>query len=157
MKRLACAAALLLAALPAAAQNLESGKALFDSHCAVCHQPGGVGIDGLAPPLTANPGRYASTEAGRRVLANVGLFGMYGEIESGGKRFNGNMPSFRAALSDAQLADVLNYLVFQLSDGTHGGRAQPYSAGELAALRTQTLNGNEVRRQRMTVLGEGTK
>lgn len=154
MKRLACAAAMLLAALPAAAQNLESGKALFDSHCAVCHQPGGVGIDGLAPPLTANPGRYASTEAERRVLANVGLFGMYGEIESGGKRFNGNMPAFRAALDDAELADVLNYLVFQLSGS---GQAKPFSAGELAALRAQTLNGNEVRRQRMTVLGEGVK
>ncbi|WP_206363321.1 c-type cytochrome [Cupriavidus necator] len=146
--------ALLLAAVcagPAAAQDSGAGKALFAQHCAVCHQASGVGQDGLAPPLTAMPGRYAGTPAGRQLLARVGLFGMYGEIDSGGKRFNGNMPAFRA-LPDHELADILNYLVFDVSAATRGDDVAQYQAEEVAALRGQVMGGAEVRRQRSAVL-----
>ncbi|TPQ37987.1 c-type cytochrome [Cupriavidus pinatubonensis] len=149
-------AALLGAAVPAAAQDLAGGKALFEQHCAVCHQPGGVGLDGLAPPLTANPGRYSATDAGRQALARVALYGMYGQIESGGKHFNGNMPPF-GGLPDSELADVLNYLVFDLSAATRNPDATPYRADELAGLRAQPVAGSEVRRQRMKVLDGGAK
>ncbi|WP_432257288.1 c-type cytochrome [Cupriavidus sp. TMH.W2] len=145
---------MLLAAVcagPAVAQDTGAGKALFAQHCAVCHQAGGVGLDGLAPPLTAMPGRYAGTPAGRELLTRVGLFGMYGEIESGGKRFNGNMPAF-GALPDHELADILNYLVFDVSAATRGAGVPPYQAGEVAALRGQVMGGAEVRRQRSAVL-----
>ncbi|MGH8786961.1 MAG: c-type cytochrome [Cupriavidus necator] len=154
--RLMAGAALLCAVLPASAQDVGGGKAVFEQRCAVCHQAGGVGQDGLAPPLTASPGRYVLTEAGRKALARVGLYGMYGAIESGGKHYNGSMPSFRA-LPDAELADVLNYLVFGLSAATRPGDAAPYRPEEVAALRAQPVAGNEVHRQRMAVLGEGAK
>ncbi len=153
---LSLGAALLCAALPAAAQGLDAGKALFEQHCAVCHQPGGVGQDGIAPPLTANPGRYVATDAGRQTLARLVLYGMYGDIESGGKHFNGSMPAFRA-LPDADLANVLNYLVSGLSAATRKPDAAPYSPEDVAALRAQPVVGAEVRRQRAAVLGEAGK
>jgi len=135
----------------ATAQDVPAGKAVFERNCVVCHQAGGKGQDGLAPPLTVNPGHYAGSEAGRKLLANVALYGMIGEIESGGKRYNGNMPSFRN-LSDAELADVLSYVALDLSSATKAADARPYSADELRALRGQPVSGSDVRHQRADVV-----
>ena len=55
-------ATVLMAALLAGAMSFASGafaqtvhypggKSTFDGKCAVCHQAGGKGMDGLAPPL----------------------------------------------------------------------------------------------------------
>ncbi|MDI9712565.1 c-type cytochrome, partial [Acinetobacter baumannii] len=67
-------------ALPGAGNAQETvrypaGKGLFDAQCAVCHQAGGKGQDGLAPPLTEYPGKYATVEAGRAQLIATLLHG----------------------------------------------------------------------------------
>jgi mono/diheme cytochrome c family protein len=151
---LAAAQALLLVmSMPgwSTAQNLEAGKALYAKNCAVCHQASGQGQDGLAPSLTSNPGRYAGNEAGRKLLPQIAIYGMLGEIESGGKHYNGNMPNFRY-LSDADLAAVLNYIALDLSATTKGADTKPYSADEIGGQRGQTISGSEVRHQRVEVL-----
>jgi mono/diheme cytochrome c family protein len=147
------ALALMTAVRPAAAQDMDAGKAVFTRTCMVCHQEGGRGQDGLAPPLTANPGRYAGTEAGRKLLANVALYGMIGDIESGGKHYNSNMPSFKG-LSDDDLANVLSYVALELSAATKPGDARPISAQEVRAQRNQSLSPPEVRRQRAEFVKE---
>ncbi|OXH91709.1 cytochrome C, partial [Burkholderia multivorans] len=69
----ACMAAAAAFAWPGAAGaqqtvHYPAGKSLFDAQCAVCHQAGGKGQDGLAPPLTDYPGKYATVEQGRAQL-----------------------------------------------------------------------------------------
>lgn len=140
----------LLVSAGASGQELDAGKAIFTKHCAVCHQANGQGQDGLAPALTAYPGRYAGTKEGRALLANVVLYGLLGPIQNGGKPYNGNMPSFRA-MSDADLAQVLSYVALDLSGGKAAG-VQPIGADDVKARRAQSLTPVEVRHLREQVL-----
>lgn len=145
-------AALFAAATPmgASAQEFDAGKAVFARNCMVCHQANGQGQDGLAPALTSYPARYAQTEAGRQLLGSIVLHGMVGTIENGGKQYNGNMPSFRA-LSDGELADVLNYVAIGLH-GSGAAASKPFGADEIKAQRSKAVTPAEVRHQRQDVL-----
>ncbi|MGR3908191.1 cytochrome c [Burkholderia sp. SR8] len=130
------------------AVHYPAGKRLFDAQCAVCHQAGGKGQDGLAPPLTEYPGKYATADAGRAQLVATLLHGMFGEIDVHGKRYNFKMPSFANA-SDDDLANVLNYVVFDLND-THGD-AKPFTAADIRAARAKEMDGTAVHAQRAIV------
>ncbi|MBN3567286.1 c-type cytochrome [Burkholderia cenocepacia] len=150
----ACMAVATAFALPAAAHAQETvhypaGKSLFDAQCAVCHQAGGKGQDGLAPPLTDYPGRYAAAEAGRAQLIATLLHGMFGEIEVHDKRYNFKMPSFASA-SDDDIAHVLNYVVFDLN--ARHGDAKPFTAADIRAARAKQMDGTAVHAQRAVVI-----
>lgn len=146
-----CAAAAALMAGDAFAQNVQfaPGKAFFDTKCAVCHQAGGRGQDGLAPPLTELPGRYAANGEGRKQLGLTVLNGMFGQIAIKDKTYNFKMPSFRTE-SDEDLASVLNYLVFD-ANAKHAG-AKPFTAAEVKALRVTQMDGSQVREHREATL-----
>ncbi|AFQ49777.1 c-type cytochrome [Burkholderia cepacia] len=149
----ACVAAVAGFALPgfAGAQqavHYPAGKSVFDAQCAVCHQAGGKGQDGLAPPLTEYPGKYATAEPGRAQLVATLLHGMFGEIKVYDKRYNFKMPSFASA-SDDDIANVLNYVVFDLND-KHGG-AKPFTAADIRAARAKEMDGTAVHAQRAVV------
>jgi mono/diheme cytochrome c family protein len=89
----------------------KPGAGLYVAHCVACHQPEGQGAPGVAPPLAGNVGRHAGNPEGRNYLARVPLTGMVGSITVDGVRYLGNnMPSF-AALSDADIASVLGYVL----------------------------------------------
>jgi len=53
----------------APALRYPDGSATFQANCAVCHGAKGAGTPSLAPPITAYPARYATTEDGRKQLA----------------------------------------------------------------------------------------
>ncbi|MGU7812343.1 c-type cytochrome [Burkholderia sp. AW49-1] len=149
----ACVAAVAGFALPGfvdaqQAVHYPAGKSLFDAQCAVCHQAGGKGQDGLAPPLTEYPGRYATADAGRVQLVATLLHGMFGEITVHDKRYNFKMPSFASA-SDDDIANVLNYVVFDLND-KHGD-ARPFTAADIRAARVNEMDGTAVHAQRAVV------
>lgn len=148
------AASVALMATHAFAQSVQSGqyapgKAFFDSKCVVCHQAGGKGQDGLAPPLTELPGRYASVAEGRKQLGLTLLNGMFGQIAIKDKTYNFKMPSFRAE-SDEDIASVLNYLVFDLNAKHQGGK--PFTASEVKALRGMQMDGTQVHEHRAATL-----
>ncbi|PFH28952.1 c-type cytochrome [Burkholderia sp. JKS000303] len=149
----ACVAAAAGFALPgfAGAQqavHYPAGKSMFDAQCAVCHQAGGKGQDGLAPPLTEYPGKYAAADAGRAQLTATLLHGMFGEIKVHDKSYNFKMPSFASA-SDDDIANVLNYVVFDLNE-QHGG-AKPFTAADIRAARAKEMDGTAVHAQRAIV------
>ncbi|KVU45031.1 cytochrome C [Burkholderia ubonensis] len=133
------------AAVAQQAVHYPVGKTLFDAQCAVCHQAGGKGQDGLAPPLIEYPGRYATTEKGRAQLAATLLNGMFGEVKVRDKRYDFKMPSFVAA-SDEDIAQVLNYVVFDLN--AKHGKAKPFTAADIRAARGKSMDGSAVRMQR---------
>ena len=129
--------------------QFDGGKTVFDSKCVVCHQAGGNGQDGLAPPLTELPGRYATNDEGRKQLGLTVLNGMFGAISLDGKTYNFKMPSFKA-MTDEELASVLNYVVFDLN-AKHGD-AKPLTAADIKSLRATEMDGSQVRAHRDVAL-----
>lgn len=144
------AVAAMFAAEAAHAQTVHypAGKSTFDAQCAVCHQAGGKGQDGLAPPLTEYPGKYSTTSQGRAQLTSTVVHGMFGEIKVHDKSYNFKMPSFASA-SDEDLAEVLNYVVFDLN--SQHGDAKPFTAADIKAARAQTMDSAAVHTQRAVV------
>ena len=81
------------------------GKLLFGAKCAACHQATGLGVAGVFPPLVASEWVLGP----EKVVVNILLHGINGEIEVKGAKYSGAMPSFKT-LSDAEIAAVLSYV-----------------------------------------------
>jgi len=128
------------------------GATAFQSNCALCHGAAGAGVPALAPPITSYPARFAATPEGRRQLAMTVLYGMFGEITLGEKRFNSQMPDF-ARLDDATLAATLNFVVFDLAHAAPD--LKPISATEIAAERAHAMDGAAVREHRNSLATAG--
>ncbi len=97
-------------AMPAAAPGAESakpaaGEALFEQHCAICHQSTGEGIPGQFPPLAGNRDLFVS----RDFPALVIIKGLQGMIEVGGESYNSAMPGFDF-LSNDEVAALVGYI-----------------------------------------------
>lgn len=106
------AAILLLAGLGAPAAALaEDGAALFETSCSACHQSGGIGNPGIAPPLN-DPALWQ--RLGTRApdyVAGVMISGMSGTITAGGQIYAGLIMPSHAAITDAELAAIGTYIL----------------------------------------------
>ena len=109
------------------AEKIVSGKRLFTSICAACHQPTGRGLPNMFPPLAGSD--YLNADKNRAI--KIVIFGRQGEVVVNGQKFNNNMPLF--PLSDDNIANVLTYVYN--SFGNSGFEVTP---DEVKALRTQT-------------------
>jgi mono/diheme cytochrome c family protein len=153
----AVAVPLLLAGVAVADEaqpRYAGGAETFLANCAVCHGPHGTGIPSIAPPLTHYPARYADSPEGRRQLAMTVLFGMFGDVTVDGKPYNFKMPDF-SRFSDEVLADVLNFVVFDLGSGvppTDGAPRAPLAPADIAPLREPWMSGEAVRAHRESLL-----
>lgn len=83
---------------------MEKGKRVFMQTCFVCHQPTGLGLPGVFPPLAGADYLMADKE---RSIRGV-IKGQSGEMIVNGKKYNGIMPP--VALNDEQVANVLSYV-----------------------------------------------
>ncbi len=81
------------------------GAQVFTANCVACHQAHGKGLPGVFPPLDGSEW----VNGDERVLANILLHGVNGDITVAGQPFKGSMPPF-AQLSDAELAAVLTHV-----------------------------------------------
>lgn len=82
-----------------------NGMQLFNAHCVACHQASGKGLPGVFPPLDGSEW----VNGNPRVLANIVLHGVEGELSVMGQSYKGSMPAFRQ-LGDAELAALLSHL-----------------------------------------------
>ena len=103
------------------------GREIYASVCAACHQPSGRGEAGKAPPLWASPFVLGAPD----ILGRILLFGLGGELELQGQRWNAEMPALSA--SDADLAAVMTYIRREWGNG-----ADPVDAAQVSRLRRQT-------------------
>lgn len=85
------------------------GQAVFNANCVACHQATGSGLPTIFPPLKGHVPELLVAEGGKDYILRVVLFGLTGAISVGDTNYDGLMPAW-GHLSDAQLADVLNYL-----------------------------------------------
>lgn len=108
---------------------VAQGKQLYAGLCGACHQPGGQGQEGLAPPLVNSEWVLGSTQR----LVRIILHGVGGPIEVAGKGYNLDMPGLGAALSDEQIAQIISYI---RNDWGHSASA--IEPATIAAIRNGT-------------------
>lgn len=134
------AAAFLAAAVPASAAD---GTAVFESVCAACHQSGGTGTPGLAPPLVDPALWQRLGDKAPDYIANVVIGGLTGTITAGGQGYYGLAMPSQAHLSDEELLAAANHVLQDLA-GTKlavtpemiaAARAAPLGHKALIALR----------------------
>jgi len=89
------------------------GARIFAGTCQACHQAGGVGTPGLAPPLVSSVIKNAAARQ-KDYPAMVVTKGLTGPLAlADGSSITGAMPP-QQALTDADVAAVVNY-VFHLN------------------------------------------
>lgn len=116
------------ASAAAPAFDTARGKALFTTNCAACHQVSGEGLVGAFPPLKGNAA-VNDDDASKHM--DVVLHGLSG-AEVGGVVYPSPMPPFADTLSDADIADIIDYE--RSAWGNHG---KPVTAAEVTAARSK--------------------
>jgi mono/diheme cytochrome c family protein len=115
----ALAAVALMGAAPAAA--LEAAT-LYRLHCSGCHQADGTGIpDKGVPSVRGTLGYFLHSDAGRAFLVQV-------------------PGTSQAPITDAQAADLLNWMLDTFSAAQVPPQAPRYTAAEVARHRAHRLD-----------------
>ena len=91
-------------------------------HCMGCHGTQAEGVPGKVPPLANVLSLYMRTVAGRNYILRV-------------------PGAANSALSDEQLAAVLNWLAATFDTSQGSSRPAPFTTGEVARLRHTPLAG----------------
>ena len=120
----------------AAAGGAVDGKALYAAQCAACHQATGAGLPGVFPPLDG--AEWVQGEP--RVLANILLHGITGEITVKGNKYQGAMPAF-AQLSDAELAGIASFIRSNWSNKAEPLQAELFAKERADGSRTTPFEG----------------
>ena len=94
-------------AKPAAptADTMKRGQAVYSRTCIACHQPTGMGIPPVFPPLAGS--EWVAMDASVAVR-NI-VQGMVGPVTVKGATYNGMMPPV-AGVTDKDIADVITYV-----------------------------------------------
>lgn len=132
--------------------DIEAGKVQYGAVCAACHQPTGLGLPPVFPPLTNS--EYVTGDA-ERIVAIV-LKGVQGPITVNGQLFSNVMPAQEAVLTDAKISQIVSYVRASFGGGGSpitpeqvgnvrkklAGRSTPWSEADLKSF---NLNVGEVK------------
>jgi cytochrome c oxidase cbb3-type subunit II len=116
------------AASLAGGYDAAKGASLYTANCSACHQASGEGLPGAFPSLKGND-VVNDDDATQHI--HVVLGGLHG-VQVGGVVYGGVMPPFAATLTDAQIADIIDYE--RSSWGNHG---KPANAAQVGAERAK--------------------
>ncbi|MGC8904495.1 cytochrome C-552 [Thermus sp.] len=125
----------------------QADGAKIYAQCAGCHQANGQGIPGAFPPLAGHVAEILSKEGGREHLIRVLLWGLQGQIQVKGMKYNGAMPAY-AQLKDEDIAAVLNHIATAWGDDKKVKDFKPFAAAEVKALRDKKLTPQQVYEER---------
>ena len=111
-------------------KDIDPGRALYEAHCASCHERDGSGM-GSGPPLPDSPWVIGPESR----LIKIALHGLKGKIDVKGKTYNLEMPGFGKVLSDAEIASLLSFV-----RKNSGGPADPITSARVQQVREATRN-----------------
>ena len=121
----------------AGAAPAVDGKQLFSAKCVACHQSSGMGVAGVFPPVAASEWVLGD----EKILTNILLHGVNGEMIVKGNKYNGAMPAWKS-LSDDELAAVLTYIRSDWGNAAPPIKAETIkSQRELTKARTEPYSG----------------
>jgi mono/diheme cytochrome c family protein len=107
--------------------RFEKGKMIYAGLCAACHQPTGLGMEGLAPPLMDSDWVTGPSDRPIKII----LHGMSGPIQVSGRTWTLEMPPL-PQFTDEDIASVLTYI---RREWEH--TAGPVSPNDVAKIRQQ--------------------
>lgn len=119
---------------PAQQARFEQGRQLFSQICAQCHQPSGLGMEGLAPPLVDSEWVLGSEHRLVRIVLN----GLHGPIQVGKKTVELEMPGL-GSLDDDMIASVLTYIRREW-----GHEADPVDPATVKQIRAETAKRGDL-------------
>jgi hypothetical protein len=105
---------------PAVVINAERAKTNYMLNCQGCHLADGSGLPGSVPSMHGFVGRFLSVPGGRDFLVQV-------------------PGSANSPLNDAQLAELLNWILQTMSEEQLDDNFQQYTEQEVRELRRQVL------------------
>ena len=108
-----------------------SGRILFNSYCASCHQRNGKGDNNRFPPLVNS--EWVSGDEDR--LIDIVLNGMQGPITVNGKSYNDLMPQ-NSHLDDQAIASILTFIRNRFA----GIKDKPIDVNRVRAVRDASLS-----------------
>jgi mono/diheme cytochrome c family protein len=115
------------------------GAQIYTAQCLACHQASGQGLPGVFPPLAGS--EWVNGNA--TLAVQIVLHGVTGDLTVNGTHYNGQMPTFKDKLDDAQIAAVVSHI-----RSNFGNSAGPVDAAtvkterEATAAHTQPWNGD---------------
>jgi cytochrome c oxidase cbb3-type subunit 2 len=115
-------------AAPSGSYDAAKGAALYTANCAACHQASGEGLPGAFPSLK---GDAAVNKDDATKHIDAVLNGLH-DARVSGVVYSGVMPPFAGTLSDAEIADLVDYE--RSSWGNHG---KPITAAQVATERAR--------------------
>lgn len=119
-----------------AASAVADGKQVFTANCVACHQATGKGLPGVFPPLDGSEWVVGD----ERIVANILLHGVSGELTVMGTSYKGAMPAFQQ-LGDAELAAVASYVRAEWSNKAAPITPEVFAAERKANTRSTPFNG----------------
>ncbi|MCX7849314.1 cytochrome C-552 [Thermus sp.] len=125
----------------------QADGAKLYTQCAGCHQATGQGIPGAFPPLAGHVAEILALKGGREYLIQVLLWGLQGQIEVKGMKYNGAMPAYNG-LKDEEIAALLNHIATAWGDDKKVQGFKPFTADEVKALRAKRLTPQQVLEER---------
>ena len=108
--------------------QMKRGAAVYARTCIACHQPTGMGLPPVFPPIANAPIVVGNPELPIKFI----LQGLMGPITVNGTTYNSMMPPV-AGVTDADVADVLTYV-----RQSFGNKGNPVSADQVKAVRAAT-------------------
>lgn len=109
-------------------KRFDSGKARYMTLCIACHQPNGMGLPAVAPPLAGSEWVTGSEDR----LIRMTLHGLKGPIKAAGVEFNLVMPPWKDLLDDNAVAEVLTFVRQEW-----GNDAKPVHSGAVKKIRAE--------------------
>jgi hypothetical protein len=105
---------------PAGVDNPQRAWQHWTLNCQGCHRPDGTGSAGTTPSLAGTVGRFLSVPGGREYL--------------------GRVPGVAtSALSNADLSELMNWMLWRFDKEHVPANFQPFTAAELGQLRSAPL------------------
>jgi mono/diheme cytochrome c family protein len=114
-------------------KQFDLGKNLFTATCAVCHQPHGLGQEGLAPPLAGSEWVLGPEERMIRIVLN----GARGRFNVMDRAYELEMPAL-GVFADDQIAAILTYARREWEN-----TADPVEAASIARVRAAIAGREE--------------
>jgi mono/diheme cytochrome c family protein len=103
-------------ALLTLAVSAETPEELFEIHCAACHNTGGIGNPGLAPPLNRPVFWQALGDTAPEYLAGVMISGMAGKLDIQGQMYIGLIMPPVASTTDEELVEIGTWVLQTLGE-----------------------------------------
>ena len=123
--------------VPAGVANPQRAWQNWTLNCQGCHRQDGAGSAGTAPSLAGTVSRFLTVPGGREYL--------------------GRVPGVATSpLSDADLAEVMNWMFWRFDRDHLPAEFMPFTAAELGRLRTRPLRleASQMRTDLLRLVGE---